>query len=542
MSCIITYKGQKYSEEQFKEYFINNKQEFVTSIAKNKDVIDSFKRKMEGIDFVFSQSPEIASIGSKAQYLQYLSTIFKTSKVKDIVYHGTDKKFDVFDFTIEKTDPFTKDGAYFATIPYDYKEKLPALLDIKNPKEFADITDTSNKFGELEKSTEFDSAIGKSTVKGYENYREYVVFEPKQIHVLGSQTDIQRFKEFVQGKQFQKLTAEESITIDQEFNEHPLLEDLFNEDKVLYQEYRNSQLGRSVRVGSKKDREQALEFIQEKNQNRLQEELEDLDKKCSPFKAEDGYASPFTPGGTWKIKKLLKGKSHKQGGIDITIDSDNNVRFQSNNSDIHAAHGMLITDAPKVENTSSTAIENKNSDDMVTIPMIKSMLSDHNSEDEDYIRQRLKSEGYKDYHIDGILGNLQYESNFNPSTISGDNAVGVAQWLGSRREALYNYAKENNKPWDDIETQMDFMLHELNTTEKKAALELKKTKNPKDAAHVWGKYYERFDGGSKEKRQKIANDLSRNRFLKNSLGKLKDKEDLKTLNKIGNNPLLINKL
>jgi predicted GIY-YIG superfamily endonuclease len=48
MSCTITYKGQKYSEEQFKDYFINNKQEFTTSIAKNKDVMDSFKRKMEG--------------------------------------------------------------------------------------------------------------------------------------------------------------------------------------------------------------------------------------------------------------------------------------------------------------------------------------------------------------------------------------------------------------------------------------------------------------------------------------------------------------
>ena len=91
MSCIITHKGKRYSEEQFKEYFINNKQEFVTSIAKNKDVMDSFKRKMEGIDFVFSQSPELASIGSKTQYLEYLSTIFPNSKVKDIVYHISDK-------------------------------------------------------------------------------------------------------------------------------------------------------------------------------------------------------------------------------------------------------------------------------------------------------------------------------------------------------------------------------------------------------------------------------------------------------------------
>lgn len=116
--CIITYKGKKYSEEQFKEYFINNKQEFATSIARNKDVIDSFKRKMEGIDFVFSQSPELASVGSKAQYLQYLSTIFKTSKVKDIVYHGTNEKFDKFDKTklgTKTVNETNKLGFYFST-------------------------------------------------------------------------------------------------------------------------------------------------------------------------------------------------------------------------------------------------------------------------------------------------------------------------------------------------------------------------------------------------------------------------------------------
>jgi len=100
MSCIITYKGNKYTQEQFKEYISNNKNEFSHIIASNKNVIDSFKRKMEGIDYVFSQSPELASIGSKAQYLQYLSTIFPNSKVRDIVYHGTvynilNKKFDI---------------------------------------------------------------------------------------------------------------------------------------------------------------------------------------------------------------------------------------------------------------------------------------------------------------------------------------------------------------------------------------------------------------------------------------------------------------
>lgn len=66
MSCIITYKGKQYSEENFKEYFINNKQEFATSITKNKDVINSFKIKMEAIDGVFKDSPEqIHILGSQ---------------------------------------------------------------------------------------------------------------------------------------------------------------------------------------------------------------------------------------------------------------------------------------------------------------------------------------------------------------------------------------------------------------------------------------------------------------------------------------------
>lgn len=94
MSCIITYNGNKYTQEQFKEYISSNKNEFSHIIASNKNVIDSFKRKMEGIDYVFSQSPELASIGNKAQYLQYLSTIFKTSKVKNIVYRGSEKTDD----------------------------------------------------------------------------------------------------------------------------------------------------------------------------------------------------------------------------------------------------------------------------------------------------------------------------------------------------------------------------------------------------------------------------------------------------------------
>ena len=97
MSCVITYKGNQYSEQEFKKYFNSNTSEFIKEIANSKNVIDSFKNKIDAINYVFQQAPELESIGTKTQYLKYLSTIFPNSKVKDIVYHGSPEKIEVFD-------------------------------------------------------------------------------------------------------------------------------------------------------------------------------------------------------------------------------------------------------------------------------------------------------------------------------------------------------------------------------------------------------------------------------------------------------------
>ena len=47
-----------------------------------------------GVSEVFEANPELTSIGTPAQYSQYLESIFPTSQVKDIVYHGTTAEFD----------------------------------------------------------------------------------------------------------------------------------------------------------------------------------------------------------------------------------------------------------------------------------------------------------------------------------------------------------------------------------------------------------------------------------------------------------------
>jgi len=220
MSCIITYKGKQYSEQQFKEYFINNKNEFATPISKNKDVIDSFKRKMEAIDGVFKDSPELTNIGTKAQYMQYLSTIFKTSKVKDIVYHGSiynNKKF---------KDSTRVTGHYFSTTPKEALQHAQRqlqnpddavlyniLLNIKNPKvitkpiDYEDL-DTEAKIYKEDTvfGTDYDSLIAEKVEEYNTTYKtpestwlekQIVVFEPEQIHILGGKQDIENFAKFV---------------------------------------------------------------------------------------------------------------------------------------------------------------------------------------------------------------------------------------------------------------------------------------------------------------------------------------------------------
>ena len=184
MSCIITYKGNKYTQEQFKEYILNNKNEFSHIIASNKNVINSFKKRMEDIDFVFSQSPELASVGSKAQYLQYLSTIFKTSKVKDIVYHGTETKFDKFDLAFEGSNEKGGRGKGL-NFTRDLED-----TDLYGNIKIAVLLNAQNR-------VQTDAEAKKDLLSYIDDIDELVVYNSEQIHILSSKKDLEMFKNFI---------------------------------------------------------------------------------------------------------------------------------------------------------------------------------------------------------------------------------------------------------------------------------------------------------------------------------------------------------
>jgi len=79
----------------------------------------------------------------------------------------------------------------------------------------------------------------------------------------------------------------------------------------------------------------------------------------------------------------------------------------------------------------------------------------------------------------GIIGNLMQESGLNPLARNpgdgndGSDSIGLGQWNGARARALKAFAAANGASPDDVATQLDFVLHELETTENAAYQRLK---------------------------------------------------------------------
>lgn len=160
------------------------------------------KEYKEGVDFVFEQNPKLAKLGTKEDYSKYIKTIFPESKVKDIVYHGSDERF--YNFNKQKLGTSThKDviktvgGFFFSEDKSEVEQRewgkiiYPVLLNLKNPK-----ADHSKIIYGEKPSSEYDGlhSMGATTPA------RFVAFEPSQIHILGSKKDLKGFEKYVKSK------------------------------------------------------------------------------------------------------------------------------------------------------------------------------------------------------------------------------------------------------------------------------------------------------------------------------------------------------
>lgn len=88
----------------------------------------------------------------------------------------------------------------------------------------------------------------------------------------------------------------------------------------------------------------------------------------------------------------------------------------------------------------------------------------------------------------GILGNLMQESKGNHQAVNRTSgAIGIAQWLGSRKQKLHQRYGKN----PSLQDQLNFIWEELNTTEKDAFQKLLNTNTVANATRAFAYHFER---------------------------------------------------
>lgn len=122
------------------------------------------------IQDILDSTPEISKIGNASQYAEYLSTVFPDSKVGDVVYHGSNVKFDKADLSKSKFN----EGFYFAkdkAIAENYGNVLSLIINSKNTQiipfaHFGYYTQTKenlieelNKLEELKNRRDLENAL-----------------------------------------------------------------------------------------------------------------------------------------------------------------------------------------------------------------------------------------------------------------------------------------------------------------------------------------------------------------------------------------------
>ena len=134
----------------------------------------------------------------------------------------------------------------------------------------------------------------------------------------------------------------------------------------------------------------------------------------------------------------------------------------------------------------------------------------------EYIINRLESGGLTPTAAVGIVANLKAESNLDPSIkqFSGGPGRGLAQWeKGGRYDTdpinLVKFAKKRGTNWSDLDTQIDFILHEMDKHPeyKRVKDMLNSAGNVEDATLIFLKKYEKAGTPHTDKRLEFAKNL-----------------------------------
>jgi TP901 family phage tail tape measure protein len=119
----------------------------------------------------------------------------------------------------------------------------------------------------------------------------------------------------------------------------------------------------------------------------------------------------------------------------------------------------------------------------------------------------LNSKGLSDSAVAAIMGNLQLESGLDTTALNkSSGAYGIAQWLGGRKTALQNYAKQKGTSASDLSTQLEYLWKELTSSESKSLsyLQNNSSASASSLAAMFDKLFERSEGTTVGSRKSYA--------------------------------------
>lgn len=121
-----------------------------------------------------------------------------------------------------------------------------------------------------------------------------------------------------------------------------------------------------------------------------------------------------------------------------------------------------------------------------------------------------KKQGFSDAGTAGIMANLYHESGYKPEQkqLGGGPGRGLAQWERDRFTALQKFSRERSKPWTDMQTQLDFIMHEMKTNHNASFIEhFKSSTNAYNSAAKFENEFERPAVNHNAERGATANDI-----------------------------------
>ena len=125
--------------------------------------------------------------------------------------------------------------------------------------------------------------------------------------------------------------------------------------------------------------------------------------------------------------------------------------------------------------------------------------------------QFFRNRGFSEEATAGIMGNLQQESGIDPTrSQNGGPAKGIAQWESGRFNNLKDYAASRGTDWTDLDTQLSFIIIELNGLNNfwKGVKDLREFRLLTDcqlATEIFEKSFERAGEPNMEARYEYAN-------------------------------------